>query len=147
KALGERAAIDFTLAGERAVAAEAERKARRAAELGRAAAASANAGRGSPLAKHLAEKYAGATWLLLVLDGGDRLVTDLVRYADAGDWGQINALAGLVVAPHTRSAAYAILRQMPRRDQVDVMHEVFHAHDHMRPWASSFDLDDDGPDD
>jgi hypothetical protein len=37
-----------------------------------------------------------------------------------------------------------LLSSMPRRDQVDVMHEVFHAHDHQRPWATNFALPD-GP--
>src|SRR5262249_32297306 len=30
---------------------------------------------------------------------------------------------------------------LPRRAQVDVMHEVFHVHDHLRPWASSYALE------
>jgi hypothetical protein len=142
KGLGQRAAIDFTLAGEHALSAEAERKARRAADLGRAAMAAADTAHGSRLTTRLSERYAGATWLLLVLDGGERVVTELVRSAEEGDWGKVNALAGLVVASHTRRSAFELLRGMPRRDQVDVMHEVFHAHDHLRPWASVFELDD-----
>src|SRR5262249_34691332 len=41
--------------------------------------------------------------------------------------------------------AYAMIHTLPRKSQVDVMHEIFHAHDHVRPWASSYALDDDMP--
>jgi hypothetical protein len=33
------------------------------------------------------------------------------------------------------------MQQWSLRDQVDVMHEVFHAHDHVRPWATNYELE------
>src|SRR5262249_18919061 len=94
------------------------------------------------LRARLASRFAGQTWLLLTLRGGDRLVMELVTSAEREDWGQINALAGLVVYPPTRARALGMVARMSRRDQVDVMHEVFHAHDNMRPGAPNFRLDE-----
>jgi hypothetical protein len=38
-----------------------------------------------------------------------------------------------------------MIHALPRKAQVDVMHEIFYAHDNVRPWASSYALDDDLP--
>jgi hypothetical protein len=57
------------------------------------------------------------------------------------DWGRTDLLAALMVAPATRVAAAAVASTLPRRAMVDVMHEVFHAHDNVRPWASSYVLE------
>src|SRR6185503_19163207 len=79
-------------------------------------------------------------WLLLVLEGGDAPVLGVVA-SQKEDWGRINVFAALVVNPKTRSRAIELLEALPQREQVDVMHEVFHAHDHLRPWASNYVLD------
>jgi len=145
-AMGDRAAVDFTLAGERRLAAEAEEKSRRASEAGRAMIerTSWSGGEWAGLRVRLSAEYAGRTWLLLALPGGDRMVMDIVKEAREEDWGQVNALAGLVVYPFTRPRALSMLATMSRREQVDVMHEVFHAHDDLRPWAPNFRLDEQG---
>jgi hypothetical protein len=137
-------AVDFTLAGEHSLATLALEKSRAAEDAGAKAlgAVAWDGEDGAALRKDLSERYAGQTWLLLMLRGGDRVVVDLAGRARPGDWGQVHAFAGLAIAPNTRLRAYALLARLPRREQVDVMHEIFHAHDHMRPWASNYALSD-----
>jgi hypothetical protein len=145
-ALGDETAVDLSLAGEPALAAVAREKAKEAAASGARAIADVDwkGEEGAHLRARLAERFAGQTWLLLVLPGGDRVVLDLVGGASQEDWGQVNALAGLVVARPTRERAVALLGGLSKREQVDVMHEIFHAQDHLRPWASNYAIDD-GP--
>ena len=132
-ALYDTAAVGLTLASEGALA-------QVAAERGHAAAASGEAllggvdwsdPAGRKLLLRLAERYAGRNWLLLLLHGGDAPVLRLAESATKDDWGRINALAALLVAPATRAAALALVEGLPRRQQIEVMHEVFHAHDHL----------------
>ena len=148
-ALARDLATDFALAGQTRLAELALRKSSEAAVRGAAAlsAVSWSTPDGVALERRLSELFAGQTWLLLFLDGGDRAVLHLTRAAaapGAPDQGRVEALAALVVAPATRARAYGILDGLPRRAQVDVMHEIFRAHDHLRPWASSYTLDEDG---
>jgi hypothetical protein len=142
-ALYDGAAVDLALLSQLDLAATAEQKRREAAIAGAKALAAVqwSGDEGAKVRRRLSSDYAGRSWLLLLLPGGEEVVFDLVRGAQKEDWGVINALAALVVAPRTRSRAVAILDKMPRRDQADVMHEVLHAHDHLRPWASHYALD------
>ncbi len=141
--LGDTAAVDFSLAREHALAGEAVSAGKRGRERGKAAlAAIAWSGEeGARAAKKLSMDYGGRTWILLALEGGDRVVFDLVNRSTRDDWGRISALGALVVWADTRDRAIGFVSTLPLADQVDVMHEVFHAHDHMRPWASTFTLD------
>lgn len=142
-ALYDGAAVDLALLSHSDLAATAEQKRREAAIAGEKALAAVqwSGDEGAKARRRLSSDYAGRSWLLLLLPGGEEVVFDLVRAAGKEDWGVINALAALVVAPRTRSRAVAILDKMPRRDQADAMHEVLHAHDHLRPWASHYALE------
>ena len=142
-ALGEVAAVDFTLAGERRLAAAALDKRRRAREEGKRALAAIRASEDARarVERRLSEEFGGRTWLLLALEGGDAAVLDLVERPRRDDWGRVSALTALVLWPDSRSRALALLARLPPQEQVEVMHEVFHAHDHMRPWASNVELD------
>lgn len=141
--LGEAASLDFALAREYGLARDAARAHDRGIREGKAAlAAIAWSGEeGALAAKKLSAEYGGRSWVLLALEGGDRVVMDLVTRDGPESWGRISAMAALVVWPGTRSKAIDLVARLPLADQVAVMHEVFHAHDHMRPWASTFELD------
>jgi hypothetical protein len=143
-AMYERAAVDLTLVSERALAAVAADKRAKAAAEGEALLARIDwAGReGQQVQKSLGDRFSGRNWLLLVLKGGETPVLRLAqRDNNKDDWGRINALAALVVDPATRARALDLLALLPQGEQVDVMHEVFHAHDHLRPWASNYALE------
>jgi len=141
--LGEAAAVDFALAREYALARDAVRAHERGAREGKAALAAIawSGDDGELAAKKLSTEYGGRSWVLLALEGGDRVVMDLVTRGGREDWGRISAMGALVVWPGTRSKAVDLVSRLSLPDQVAVMHEVFHAHDHMRPWASTFELD------
>ncbi len=64
----------------------------------------------------------------------------LGRAEKSDDWGRVSSLAALVLWPATEDRALALVETLPMGDQVEVMHEIFHAHDHMRPWATNLDL-------
>ncbi len=142
-------ATDFALAGEIRLAQLALQKSKHAAARGAAmlAAVSWDGPEGAELERRLSWSFAGQAWLLLFLDGGERAVLHLARGAGtsgASDQGRVDVLAALVVAPATRARAYGILDGLPRRTQIDVMHEIFGAHQHLRPWASRYALEEDG---
>jgi len=141
--LGEVASIDFTLAGETKLANAAVEASKRGQEEGKKLLADIQWGRdeGLRLRKRLSVDYGGRTWLLLFLAGGADVVLDLTRNSAREDWGRVNAMAALVLFPETRARALSDLFTWPKRDQIDVMHEVFHAHDHLRPWATNYDLE------
>jgi hypothetical protein len=142
-ALGEVASVDFALAGEHHVAAESARVHRLGREEGKKtlAAIAWTGDEGRRAARKLAEEYGGRSWILLTIEGGDRVVFDLAARGGREDWARISALGALVVWPRTREKTIGLVSSLPLSDQVDVMHEVFHAHDHMRPWVSSFELE------
>ncbi len=142
--LGEAAAVDFALAREYALARDAVRAQERGRREGKAALAAItwtgdDGGRRREEARRRTTP-AGAGCCSRST-GGDRVVMDLVTRGGREDWGRISALGALVVWPGTRAKAVAVVSTRSLPDQVAVMHEVFHAHDHMRPWASTFELD------
>ncbi len=149
-ALYDEAATDFAMVSELELARVALVKRRAAAREGERQLAGIDwdAPEGKRLLASLADGFEGRSWLLLVLRGGDVPVRRL-----AGDdgreesWGRADALAALLVSPASRDAAVALAGTLPRRAQIDVMHEVFHAHDHQRPWASSYALEGAGDQD
>ncbi|MFO0758430.1 MAG: hypothetical protein U0359_18200 [Byssovorax sp.] len=141
--LGDMAAVDFTLAGEARLANAAIEAARRGKDAGKAklAAIAWSSDQGARLAQRLGVDYGGRNFLLLFLEGGGDVVFELVRRAPREDWGRVSSMAALVLFPPTRARALAAIEPWSLRDRVDVMHEVFHAHDHLRPWAPNYDLD------
>jgi hypothetical protein len=145
-ALYDQAAVGFALKGERTLADVAVQRGRRAATDGEALLAGLDLASppGERVLAALADRYAGRAWLLLLLQGGDAPVLRIAADAHRNDWGRTSALAGLLVAPRTRQAALGIAEGLSRRQKIAVMHEVFHAHDHQRPWASNYALDDAG---
>lgn len=143
-ALGDSLAVDFELAGERRFADAALEKRKLGREEGAKALAALDP-LGDPWARameRLNGEFGGKSWLLLVLPGGDEAVFDLMRNRGrADDWGRVSSLAALTLWPSTQDRALSMIEEMSLRDQADVMHEIFHAHDHLRPWATNFDLE------
>lgn len=142
-ALGDVAAVDFSLAGERRLASLALETGKRAREGGKELLGGIRwkTPDGVALAKRLRVDYAGRFWLLLFLEGGEDVVLDLARHGDADDWGRISSAAAVLLFPNTRIRAFQIVSKFSRREQVDVMHEIFHAHDHLRPWATNYEFE------
>ncbi len=134
-ALGQQLAVDFALVGEIELSNLAGAEGESAKQRGAALVRDANF---EALRAPLTSKYAGQTWLILVLPGGDRLLVDLVQHAKSDDWGAIDAASALIIAPSTRMAGLNLLARMARRDRIDVMHELFHTHDQLRPWTASY---------
>jgi len=143
-ALGDTAAVDFALAGEHRLASKAMQSRKTAREEGKKALAAIawSTEEGKRIARRLSKEFGGRTWLLLALEGGDEAVLTLARGADRDDWGWVTELSALVLWPPTRERALALVEALPVRKQIEVMHEIFHVHDHMRPWASNFDFGD-----
>jgi hypothetical protein len=84
------------------------------------------------------------SWIVLVLRGGEAPLLRLATTAGKYDWGRLTTLAALVAAPATRARALALMGALPKNAQIDAMHEIFRTHDHLRPWASNYVLDDAG---
>ncbi len=148
--LGEMAAIDFSLAGERRIAALALDTGTRARQEGKKLLGDIQwrTPDGKELARKLRVDFSGRFWLLLFLEGGSDVVLELARHGHNDDWGRISSFAALLLFPDTRVRALDVVTKFSRREQVDVMHEVFHAHDHLRPWATNYEFDvplDSGP--
>jgi hypothetical protein len=142
-ALGDMAAVDFSLARERRLSALALDTSKRAREMGKQLLREIpwKTPDGAELSRQLRVDFAGRFWLLLFLEGSEEIVLDLVRQGDADDWGRISSAAALLLFPKTRARAFDSVGKFSRRDQVDVMHEIFHAHDHLRPWATNYELE------
>jgi hypothetical protein len=140
-ALYERAAVDLALTRSPEIARASLAKRNQSADAGAKLLASIDwpSPAGEAITRRLAERYSGRSWLLLVLAGGDAPV--LASLSDRDDWGRVNVLAGLLISPATRVRALALAEKLPRRQQIEVMHEVFHAHDDLRPWSSNYALD------
>lgn len=145
----QRAARDFGLAGKDEIAARAAREARRAQEEGSAsltASTSVPGGRAALLAR-FDDEAPGESWSLLFLPGGAGVFEDgLPKRPDAipvpyeASSSRILLGAALIVAPDTRAATIRSMRTLSADDQVEVMHEIFGAHDARRPWSSSYEV-------
>lgn len=142
-ALGDVAATDFSLAGERRLASLALDTSIRARERGKKLLGEIQwkSPEGVALAQRLRVDYAGQFWLLLLLEGGERVVFDFALHGDSDDWGRVSSFAALLLFPETRARALDAVSKLSRREQVDVMHEVFHTHDHLRPWATNYEFE------
>lgn len=142
-ALYDQAAIGFGLTGARELAEAATERRRAAATAGEALLAGLDwdSPAGARVLDRLAGRYAGRSWLLLLLRGGDAPVLRLGGDEGQESWGRITLVSALLVAPETRARALGIVERFSPRQKIEVMHEVFHAHDHQRPWASNYALD------
>ncbi|HSN99020.1 MAG TPA: hypothetical protein VLS89_12065, partial [Candidatus Nanopelagicales bacterium] len=98
-AVGESAALDMALAGQRRLAGAAVARATEARAAAREALAKVRWGEeeGEQIRKRLSAEFGGRTWLLLFLHGGERVVLDLVDRGRRDDWGQVSALAALIL--------------------------------------------------
>jgi hypothetical protein len=142
------AATDFALASQHDLSRLASARKKRAVEEGEKLLAGVDwsAPAGKELLARLVAQHGGRAWVLLFLPGGDAPVRALAAAPAGdrdvgGDFGRVAALAALLVSPATREIAEPLFASLPRRAQIDVMHEVFRAHDHLRPWASSYPLE------
>ncbi len=145
--LYDRAALELSLAGRADVARRAMTESSLIRERSRSAVTSALEQRGADGAKirrSILLSSHGRAWVLLFLDGTAPLL-EAVADDVAGTFSEVLLVAGLVVSPATRRAALARAGRMPLRRRIDVMHEIFHAHDSSRPWASNYVLE--APDD
>jgi hypothetical protein len=142
-ALYDQAAVGFGLRDERDMANLAATRGRDAAAAGERLLAGVDwsGPEGGKLLARLASEYAGRAWILLVLRGGEVPLLRLGGDAGRADWGRTSALAALMIAPGTRREALRMVEALTQRQKLEVMHEVFHAHDHQRPWASNYALD------
>ncbi|NUP09863.1 MAG: hypothetical protein HOW73_27770 [Polyangiaceae bacterium] len=142
-ALYDHAGLTFALAGQHDVSVRAVASARRERRAGKDALAElarADASSRSAQFSALDQIAMGRTWVLLFLEGGEDVLRDLA--ADPSiRFGKTMAIAGMLVAPRTRRDAVFIADALPLPTQIDLMHELMHAHDNARPWASSYALD------
>jgi hypothetical protein len=141
-ALGEVASVDFTLAREHRLAALALAASKRAKQGGKESLAAMNwsTPEGEEAKRRLRIEFAGRYWLLLFLEGGGDVVLDVVRPGDNDDWGRVTSVAALLLFTETRGRALEFVGSFSKREQIDVMHEIFHAHDHLRPWATNVEF-------
>jgi hypothetical protein len=144
-ALYDDAAVGFELGGDHRLATRSAAQGAKARRSGEEALAAIDwdGADGARMLADLAGRYAGRSFLLLLLRGGDAPVMKLAASAHH-DWGRVNALAALVVAPATRQAGIALVQRASEKQQIQVMHEIFHAHDHQRPWGSNYPLASEG---
>jgi hypothetical protein len=143
--LYERAGLDLALASQTQLARVAVEKQRRARDeggeiLGRI---DWKGPEGARALTRLADEFPGRSWVLLFLPHGEEALFRLVDSLDKQRWQRVRELTALVVAPASRDRALAMVEELPRKLQVDLMHEIFHAQDHLRPWASNYALDAD----
>ncbi len=141
-ALGEVASVDFTLAREHGLAALALDASKRARQSGKESLAAMkwSTPEGEEAKRRLRIEFAGRYWLLLFLEGGGDVVLDVVRPGDNDDWGRVTSVAALLLFTETRIRALEFVGSFSKREQIEVMHEIFHAHDHLRPWATNVEF-------
>ncbi len=145
--LYQEAALELSLAGQADVAARAVAEAARVRERARASLARHAAPAATPtFRREVLLSSSGRAWVLLFLEGTEPLLLELGK--DASDtYSEVLLYAGLVVSPKTRAVALERAGRMTPRRRMDVMHEVFRAHEHValggasRRWASNYVLD------
>lgn len=139
-----RAGLDFALVGEDRLAERAVTRGKDASAEGKALLDSLGwqAGpTGDAVMDRLTKRWSGRGWLLVALPGGEGPSIRLAHGMDKSNWSRVRVLAALAVAPASRESALEIVEALPVREQIEVMHEVFRAHDHMKPWASSYAIE------
>lgn len=147
-ALYEEASVELSLAQKPDVAGRAVAEAKRARERGSAALAKLlGSGAGTPaVRRELLLSFNGRGWVLLFLDGAEQVLYEIARDAE-NTYSEVLLVAGLIVSPKTRARGLALAGGMTLRRRMDVMHEVFRAHEQVdlrgraRPWASNYMID------
>lgn len=142
-ALYDHAGLMFSLAADTHVAARAVASAQRERESGTRALAELAAlppERRREILRRLDQIAFGRSWVLMFLPGGEEAVESVANDSEIR-FGRSMALASLIVAPRTRSRGIALADALPIGAQIDLMHELMHAHDNARPWAASYALD------
>ncbi len=142
-ALYERAGLLFSLGNQRAVSLRAMKSREREARAGKVALAELMAlstARRHDLERELAELSMGRVWVLLFLEGGSDAVVAMATLPQSAFSGTLS-VAALLVSPDTRARGVEIADSLKLSEQIDLMHELMHAHDNARPWAASYKLD------
>jgi hypothetical protein len=140
--LRARAAAELALAGrfesaEQANRAETEARQKGAAWLAQLPASARHA----PLSDGSAME-----WAVLFLEGGSELLAARVS-ASGGvtphsfTWSMVVSVAALVVQPASRARGLELAAALRADEQIEVMHELYFAHQHARPWSSNYALE------
>ena len=142
-ALYDRASIEFSLAGERAVATRAALEAGQARRDGgdilRALAAEPDGGAAS--LRSIAKAYGRDAWVLLFLPNGDAPTLQLAASAGGYTFDGVTFMTALLVNAGTREQALRIADTLDLDRQIEIMHELAHAHDNARPWSAAYELE------
>lgn len=142
-ALFDHAGTMFSLAGQPDVARRAALSAQREREAGALALAELALLPESERLKagdEIDEVSVGRIWILLFLEGGEVAVRDRAENP-ASPFDRLLPLSAMIVAPRTRASALSLAETLPLDHQLEVMHELVHAHDNARPWAATYRLD------
>lgn len=123
-ALYDHAALAFALAKEPTVAARAAREARAASEAARESFSELDLGATSEDRARLTTELAGPSWLLLHVEGGDRVVERLVDDTVA----QVQLSTAMLLHPSTRLAAERRAAKLDPETMVLVLHELWRVH-------------------
>jgi hypothetical protein len=142
-ALYDRASIEFALAGERAVATrgalEAGEARRDGDEILKTIALDGDGGKAS--FETIAKTYGRDAWVLLFLPGGDAPTLRLAEAAEGDTFAGVSFMTALLVNATTRERALRIADTLDIDRQIEIMHELAHAHDNARPWSAAYELD------
>lgn len=123
-ALYDHAALAFALASEPTIAARAAREAEHAKQGAREAFAALDLSAGSEDRARLTTELAGPSWMLLHVQGGDRIVELLVDDTVA----QVHLLTAMLLHPSTRLAAERRAAKLDPETMVLVLHERWRVH-------------------
>lgn len=83
----------------------------------------------------------GEAWVLLFLPSSDDAVLALARDAKPGSYDVTTLLSTLLIKPSSRARALEVVDSLTLDRQIEVMHELGHAHENTRPWTASYELD------
>lgn len=138
-----RAAIEFALTGDARIAdrASVEIGAIRADAARFLELAKRDDDAGSAARRSLLAEAGGEAWVLLFLPESDDVVLALARDAKLGSYATTTLLSTLLIKPTSRARALALVEGLTLDRQIEVMHELGHAHENTRPWTASYELD------
>ncbi|MFO0611350.1 MAG: hypothetical protein U0414_02090 [Polyangiaceae bacterium] len=138
-----RAAIEFALGGDARVADRAtleidalRKDAARFVEL-----LARDDEAGASARRSVLAEAGGEAWVLLFLPNSDAAVLALARDAKPSSYDLTTLLTTLLIKPTSRAGALEIVDALPLDRQIEVMHELGHAHENTRPWTASYELE------
>jgi hypothetical protein len=142
-ALYDRASIEFSLSSQTGVAARAAIEAEAARRDGGDVLASLGLGedRGASSLRSIAARAGGGAWVMLFLPGGDEAVERLAKTSGSDTFDGVTLFTALLVNASTRGWALGEVDRLPMDRQIEIMHELAHAHDNARPWSAAYELD------